>query len=237
MPNEPTPTEASTANIDRVVQAEQNVGAALDELLASKQLDSLEIEIYLRAFKEEDELEIWAKNRNDESFQLLQTYAICEKSGKIGPKRKQGDYQVPEGYYHIDRFNPKSRFHLSLGVDYPNASDRILGNQAKLGGDIFIHGDCVTIGCLPMTNAKMEEIYILASWAKDAEQTTIPVTVFPCRMNEDNWIKLQKEHTDNKEFLGLWKDLKDGYDFFEGNKKLPRVGFLDDGRHSVSEGR
>ena len=77
--------------------------------------------------------------------------------GQPWPQATQGDSQVPEGFYHMDRFNPLSNFHLSLGVSYPNQSDRILGASGRLGGDIFIHGDCVTIGCVPITDEGIRE--------------------------------------------------------------------------------
>ncbi len=112
------------------------------------------MDILLRAYKQESELELWAKNKKDKQYTLLKTYKICASSGTLGPKRKQGDIQVPEGFYVIDRFNPVSNFYLSLGVSYPNASDKILGVKGALGGDIFIHGNCVTIGCLPISDDK-----------------------------------------------------------------------------------
>ena len=85
--------------------------------LESKQLKTNELEIFLRAFKKEEELEIWAKNKNETIFKKLKAYPFCRSSGKIGPKRKEGDRQIPEGVYHINRFNDKSNFHpLVLGV-------------------------------------------------------------------------------------------------------------------------
>src|SRR5687767_4805391 len=99
-------------------------------------------EIFLRVFKKEKELELWTKDPA-KGWTRAKSYPFCYASGNLGPKRKQGDLQVPEGFYHVDRFNPSSNFHLSLGVSYPNQSDRILGRKGELGGDIFIHGDCV----------------------------------------------------------------------------------------------
>src|SRR5579863_1055617 len=99
--------------------------------------------IFIRAFKQERELELWGGNRTG-AMHLLRTYAIAAASGGPGPKRREGDMQVPEGVYRVARFNPHSRFHLSLGLDYPNASDRILGYRGHLGGDIYIHGNHVS---------------------------------------------------------------------------------------------
>jgi murein L,D-transpeptidase YafK len=106
------------------------------------------------------------KNTSDQEFLHIKTYTVCATSGLIGPKRMQGDLQIPEGFYYIDRFNPYSNFYLSLGINYPNTSDRILGDKNNLGGDIFIHGDCVTIGCLPITDSEIKELYIFCVEAK-----------------------------------------------------------------------
>src|SRR5690606_11025729 len=103
--------------------------------------------------------------KNGEKFTLVKTYPVCSSSGLPGPKRKKGDRQTPEGFYHIDRFNPQSAFHLSLGINYPNSSDKILGHSDP-GGDIFIHGSCVTIGCVPLTDDLIKEVYVLAVEAK-----------------------------------------------------------------------
>jgi len=136
------------------------------EQLAEGGIESDQLALLLRAFKREAELEIWGKNKRDETFQLLVTYPICASSGTLGPKRREGDRQVPEGVYYIDRFNPRSQYHLSLGLNYPNASDVIRGDPMAPGSDIFIHGKCVTIGCLPMTDPVIEEIYQLAELAR-----------------------------------------------------------------------
>ncbi|HZH97477.1 MAG TPA: hypothetical protein VEX38_00780, partial [Fimbriimonadaceae bacterium] len=91
--------------------------------------------LFIRAFKQERELEIWGAE--SERFHFLQTYPIVGVSGGPGPKRREGDRQIPEGVYHIDRFNPNSRFHLSLGLSYPNKADRLLGDPERPGSDIF----------------------------------------------------------------------------------------------------
>ena len=111
------------------------------------EIDTLGIadfDLFIRAFKEDKLLEVWIKDKNAEQFQLFRTYDICSSSGKLGPKRRRGDLQIPEGFYHINIFNPSSSFYLSLGINYPNSSDRILSEYTNLGGEIFIHGSCVT---------------------------------------------------------------------------------------------
>ncbi|ALO16303.1 hypothetical protein L21SP5_02680 [Salinivirga cyanobacteriivorans] len=95
----------------------------IKNLLLQNGLNIENLRVYIRAFKLEKKLELWAKNTQDTTYKLLQKYDICRTSGRLGPKRKQGDLQIPEGFYHISRFNPYSNFYLSLGINYPNASD------------------------------------------------------------------------------------------------------------------
>lgn len=217
----------------RVRTAYAEKQAAVQQLFREKSIDVNDFSIYLRAFKDEQEIELWVKNKNETTYQLLKTYPICSNSGTIGPKREQGDLQVPEGFYKIDRFNPSSSFYLSLGINYPNKSDRILGVRDNLGGDIFIHGNCVTIGCLPITDDLIKELYIICVEAKRLGQNSIPVTIFPLRLTDENFNLLKEEYTSDKLKLGLWSDLKNGFDSFNKNKTLPAVSFLDNGRHTV----
>jgi len=181
-----------------------------------------DLRLFIRAFKHEKELELWIAGPTSKRFLLQKTYPIAGMSGQLGPKRKQGDKQVPEGFYVIDRFNPNSRFHLSLGIDYPNRSDRIRGDKDDPGGDIFIHGSNVSIGCLAMTDAKIEEIYAIAKHARDRGQRTIQVHIFPGRFETDSFAGIVKRMPEHAEF---WKELKVGYDKFRrsGSPSLPNV--------------
>ncbi|MBV6458826.1 MAG: hypothetical protein HONBIEJF_01964 [Fimbriimonadaceae bacterium] len=167
--------------------------------------------VFIRAFKHERELELWVSNEDGKPFKLLETYPIAGMSGKLGPKRKQGDLQVPEGFYLIDRFNPNSRYHLSLGIDYPNRSDRIRGDKEDPGGDIFIHGSNVSIGCLAMTDKKIEEIYAVAKQARDRGQRQIQVHIFPGRFETKSFAEAVKRLPVHANF---WKELRLGYDKF-----------------------
>ena len=141
-------------------------------------LDPDRLEVLFRLLKTHRALEVWARNRGGRPFELLCAYPLAATSGTLGPKRRAGDGQVPKGFYEIDRFNPNSNFHLSLGLNYPTAAERALG-EPDPGGDIFIYGGAVTIGCLPITNAGIEEVYLLAVLARTAGQTAIPVHIFP----------------------------------------------------------
>ena len=110
-------------------------------MFESKGIEYPSNNIFIRIFKSEALLEIWSFDSSLNKYKIINTYDICALSGKLGPKRKRGDLQIPEGFYYISHFNPVSNFYLSLKVNYPNKSDRILGYRQDLGGDIFIHGD------------------------------------------------------------------------------------------------
>jgi murein L,D-transpeptidase YafK len=139
--------------------------------------------LFVRAFKLEAELEIWASPRRGGARVRVASLPVCAGSGTLGLKRREGDGQVPEGFYRIDRFNPRSSFHLSLGLDYPNRWDRARASRDDLkpGGDIFIHGGCATIGCLPLGDPAIEGLYVVAVKARRQGQRQIPVEIHPCR--------------------------------------------------------
>ena len=180
--------------------------------------------IYLRSFKYDSQLEVWVKSDRTEKFKLFKTYKVCALSGSLGPKRMQGDYQVPEGFYYINEFNPKSVYYLSLGLNYPNASDRILGDSLQPGGDIYIHGSCVTTGCIPITNQQIEELYILAAHAKSMGQDFIPVHIFPVQFKNPRSVNfLNKYLRDYPEYNTLLDELKHAYAYFDKTKELPLV--------------
>jgi murein L,D-transpeptidase YafK len=187
--------------------------------LKEKSIELGELNILILAYKYENEVEIFAKKKTELTYKKLATYSICSKSGQLGPKRKQGDYQVPEGFYFIDRFNPASSFHLSLGINYPNLSDKRKSNATNLGGDIFIHGSCVTIGCLPMTDDKIKEIYLYAINAKNNGQKRIPFYIFPFRMTKQKFKEYKAKYSNKTELIDFWINLKLGYDKFEKEKK------------------
>ncbi|MFI5164047.1 MAG: murein L,D-transpeptidase family protein [Bacteroidia bacterium] len=217
----------------RVKSAYEEKEKAVRELFSSKGIDISSMNLFIRAFKKEAQLEVWAKSASKEKYQLIKIYAICASSGILGPKRKQNDGQVPEGFYEIDRFNPSSNFYLSLGVSYPNASDKILGDKRNLGGDIFIHGNCVTIGCMPLTDEKIKEVYLMALEARAGGQKQIPVHIFPCRMNETEMKILETKYAGNLKLISFWKNIQTGYDYFEKNKSLPQISVTAGGEYAI----
>lgn len=180
--------------------------------------------IYIRSFKYDSQLEVWVKYENNEKYKLFKTYKVCALAGSLGPKRMQGDYQVPEGFYYINEFNPRSTYHLSLGLNYPNASDRILGDSLQPGGDIYIHGKCVTSGCIPIMDPQIEELYILAAHAHSQGQDFIPVHIFPVNFkNEKSSAYLTKYLRQFPEYIRLSNELKQAFNYFEKTKNLPLI--------------
>lgn len=102
--------------------------------------------------------------------EVLKTYNVGLGFEPLGHKEIKGDGKTPEGDYRVDRRNPNSEFHLSIGINYPNAEDRAYAksNSKNPGGDIFIHGrpwkyrkggTDWTAGCVAVTNSEMEEVY------------------------------------------------------------------------------
>ncbi|MES2630190.1 MAG: L,D-transpeptidase family protein [Bacteroidota bacterium] len=202
---------------DRVKEAFAHKEKTVRSLLAKQDIDLSTLRVILVAYKEESEIELWTAS-DDNDYHLLKTYSICSRSGVVGPKRKAGDLQVPEGLYKIDRFNPVSSYHLSLGLNYPNTSDKILGSKDP-GSNIFIHGECVTIGCMPVTNDKIEEVYLFAALAKDAGQQEIPVYVFPLHMDIKGMNRLKPLISSNPTLGKFWYNLKTCHDRFQSTHR------------------
>src|SRR5688572_3355163 len=191
--------------------------------------------IYIRSFKYDSQLEVWVKDEIKDPFKLFKTYKVCALAGTLGPKRLEGDYQVPEGFYYINEFNPRSEYYLSLGLNYPNVSDKILSDSFRPGGDIYIHGSCVTVGCIPLTDKQIDELYILAAHAKNQGQDYIPVHIFPIRFNVARSIKylenLTKDDATLKTFAAR---LEDAFDYFERYKQLPVILINESGEYTVN---
>jgi murein L,D-transpeptidase YafK len=173
--------------------------------------------ILLRIYKEESKAEIWKKRRSDGRYALLKSYDICRFSGKLGPKKKEGDKQAPEGFYSVSpgQMNPRSNYFLSFNIGYPNAYDRALGRN---GQHVMMHGDCLSAGCYAMTDEQIGEIYALAQNAFAGGQKAFQVQALPFRMNAQNMARRR-----NNENIAFWKNLKQGSDNFEVTKLEPKV--------------
>ena len=172
-------------------------------------------QVYLRAFKHERVLEVWTSAKAGQAYVLAKSYVFTAASGTLGPKRREGDKQVPEGFYVVDRFNPHSKYHLSLGLNYPNESDRKRSDPAKPGGDIFIHGKAVSIGCIAIGDAAIEEVYALCKSAVKASGRKVRVDIFPFKMTNRNMDRWKGEFPQHE---SSWKELAPGYAGFERSK-------------------
>ncbi len=188
-------------------------------------------QLLIIAFKQEQQVEVWAKGRQQAQFTLVHTYEFCTTSGILGPKRREGDYQIPEGYYHIDRFNPYSSFYLSLGINYPNKSDKLLTEAARPGGDIFLHGACVTIGCIPITDQYIKEVYVMATEARNAGQQKIPFWIFPARLTSQNMAQLKQQYSQQPTLPNFWQNLQPGYTHFTTHHTLPNITINNQGQY------
>ncbi len=205
--------------------------ADVKKKLTKAKVDTSGFEIFIRVFKHDASLQVWARSKKSEKFSLVETYPICASSGTMGPKRKEGDNQVPEGFYSVNAFQAMSEFYLALQVSYPNSSDKIKSDKQHPGGDIMIHGNCVTIGCMPLTDDKIKEVYIMAIEARNGGQQTIPVHIFPTNL-DDKGMKWLKENYKDDDKIAFWKNLQTGYNYFETNKTLPKIGVDSKGEYT-----
>jgi murein L,D-transpeptidase YafK len=178
----------------------------------------------IRTYKKEAELEIWKMKSNGE-YALLKTYPMCRWSGQLGPKKREGDMQVPEGFYSIapGQMNPNSHYYLAFNVGYPNAYDRAYG---RTGGNVMVHGVCSSAGCFSMTDEQVADIYAIARDSFAGGQREIQLQSYPFHMTAENMAKFRLDPN-----IDFWKNLKDGSDHFEVTKTEPSV--LVCGKHYV----
>jgi murein L,D-transpeptidase YafK len=221
-------------NYTRVREAYNQKEKTVTQTLAEHQISRDSLQIYLRAFKTEKKIELWAKNTCDSIFTLVKEFPICEISGEIGPKRCSRDLQVPEGFYHINELNPYSKYYLSMRINYPNASDSIRGNRAHLGNLIYIHGNCESSGCIAITDEKIKELFVYCIEAYSSGQKQIDIAIFPAKLTDATYARLTKANSKNKDKISLWTDLKMSYDLFNLRKGQQTVKYLPDGTHEIS---
>jgi murein L,D-transpeptidase YafK len=170
----------------------------------------------IRTYKKEAELEIWKMKSNGE-YALLKTYPMCRWSGQLGPKKREGDMQVPEGFYTIApwQMNPNSHYYLAFNVGYPNSYDRAYG---RTGGNVMVHGVCSSAGCFSMTDEQVADIYAIARDSFRGGQREIQLQSYPFRMTAENMAKFRLDPN-----IDFWKQLKNGSDYFEVTKTEPSV--------------
>jgi murein L,D-transpeptidase YafK len=168
----------------------------------------------LIGLKHEQLLEVWGEHHGKQVY--ITTYPFTAFSGRLGPKFREGDRQIPEGIYKVGYLNPNSKFHLSININYPNAFDKKMAKKEKrsnLGSAIMIHGNDVTVGCIPIGDDNIEELYHLVEKV-GIQNTKIILAPIDFRYREVKigkskhpWVKeLYKEIT--KEMKAYQKDNK-----------------------------
>ena len=200
------PTPPSGEN--RAQAAAQRVSPALTEALQPHGA-SIGDPVFIRIVKEQRLCELWIKARDRQNYTLFKNYEIAGMSGTLGPKKQEGDMQAPEGFYSTctGLLNPRSNYHLSFNIGYPNAYDTA---QGYTGSFIMLHGKDVSIGCFAMTDPGIEEIYTLVTAALHAGQTSIPIQIYPFPMTEDNL------HTHrNSPHIDFWRQLAPAWQYTE----------------------
>ncbi|HMS16370.1 MAG TPA: L,D-transpeptidase family protein [Planctomycetota bacterium] len=164
---------------DRVQTFEGAVRGRIEDAFRAQGLAWGKGKIAFLCFKEERVLEVYGRTSAEDSWRLVKSYPVLGQSGGLGPKRKEGDRQVPEGIYEVESLNPNSRFHLSIRVNYPNAFDREQAERegrTQLGGDIMIHGSDRSVGCLAMGDEAAEDLFVLVAIA---ETKRVPILISP----------------------------------------------------------
>ncbi|WP_299899787.1 L,D-transpeptidase family protein [uncultured Aquimarina sp.] len=164
-------------------------------------------EIILVAFKEERILQVYSKDYS--GIKLIKEYPFTAFSGQLGPKLEEGDKQIPEGIYKVEYLNPNSSYYLSVKVSYPNEFDKSkteFTNISEMGGDIFIHGKSATIGCIPIGDQAIEEVFLLT---QKAINNDIKVIISPrdFRINSE-YPKIEKINWENELYEMIHNELK-----------------------------
>ncbi len=182
--------------------------------------------VYIQIFKEERKLELYARMGNE--FRLVNTFPICNFSGGLGPKRREGDFKSPEGFYSVDarHLKPDSKYYRAINIGFPNDYDK---SQGYSGAYLMIHGECKSIGCYAMTNTYMDEIYRYVEAAFAYGQSRVDISIYPFRMTEQNL----KRHASSS-YIAFWRQLKPGYDYFAKNHQPPMMT-VDNGQYVLGQ--
>ena len=172
--------------------------------------------VHIRIFKRERRLELWMQHAAGR-FGHFRSYDICNFSGDLGPKLREGDRQAPEGFYRVGKsqLNPNSRHHLAFNLGFPNVFDRQLG---RTGSALMVHGGCSSVGCYAITDGAVDEVYAVVEAALDNGQEAVDVHAFPFALTETALAE-QSGHA----WQTFWRNLKQGYDLFETAGLPPKV--------------
>lgn len=204
----------------RVKTAYNNKYAFIENKLNNLDIKVSSFEVLLKAYKYEQMFLVYVRNKSEDKWICYDTLQFCATSGTLGPKVMEGDMQIPEGYYHINHFNPYSNFLLSLGVSYPNKADKLKRPATRKGGAIYIHGGCVTIGCIPLTDEIIEELYILSVLATNTGQSQIGIHIFPFYLTDENREIAIQNYPEHEAF---WKNLAQTEKKFNETKTQTKI--------------
>ena len=202
----------------RVQFAQKESENLLIKLFQDKHLNFPPNQLYIRTFKQEQLLEIWVDSGIE--YKLIKIYRFTANSANSGPKKQEGDLQIPEGFYQLTNFNAESKFHLSMKINYPNEADNIRNqNQQHIGGNIYIHGGNQTTGCIPIGDENIAELYWLCAQTY-AVTPSILIHIFPCKMEESNLTEMYNKHP---EYIDFWNSMKPVYQHFQIHKDRKSV--------------
>ena len=161
------------------------------------QLACQPVKLVIIALKSEKRLELWGSNADEKAF-FIRSYPILAASGTAGPKLREGDRQVPEGFYQIKSLHPNSHFYLALKIAYPSPDDIKIAlaekrDPARLGSNIMLHGRGGSTGCISVDNPAMEEIFYLAG-KLGKENISLLIMPFDFRKNplpvvQKDWLR------------------------------------------------
>lgn len=224
---------SAQARYGRVQDARRHQAAALDRMFAATGV-SYPAPLMIRAYKEEGEFELWGLAAAESRYVRIAKWPFNGYSGDLGPKRRRWDRQIPEGFYRIRAFNGASRYHLSLEIDYPNPSDRALSTARHLGNNIFIHGRDVSIGCIPLGDRVIEQVYVAVLDSRCAGYE-VPVHIAPCRFGSPGCERRLREFARGKPRLEVfWTNLRRGFELFDATGVPPLVSVSEQGQYQFA---
>ncbi len=216
-------------------QARRAQGGAVERIFAAVGADSSG-PLLVRVFKSERRLELWDLSRRTGRYALVADHPFLGTSGGLAPKRRAGGHRIPEGFHRMLGLNPESRYHLSLHLDCPNASDRLLGVHPCPGDDIYIHGSAVSDGWIRLDNRAIERLYPAVPASRNAGHA-VPVDIFPCRFSSPARRRLlSREGALDAELAEFWADLAEAFALFERTGVPPRVTVEASGRYGFAPG-
>jgi len=206
-----------------------NIENQLPYLVQKKSFNYRDIDILFVAYKSELEFQVWAKKKYiNSAYTLIASFPITDSTvAKLGPKSKFGDSLTPEGIYSVTFYSSFrwSDFYLAFRISYPNKLDyarRLYWNiGGKPGGDINIHGCCISIGCIPLGNPVIEEVFLLTR-TNQINGSDISIMIFPFKFDNRAARNRQYGYYGNKtNLIEFWNSLEECHKYFKTYNKIP----------------